>query len=177
MLVRVKANQPSLLESLTSLCAETAPVDRHQEVDRRRHGRQEHRTVEVFRTETRLEPEWQSLVACLARVSRLTWVKDTQSGLWRAREEVAYYACQIPLTAARFGQAVRSHWGIENRAHYVRDQGLSEDDSRIRRKPGMVARLRSFALNILRANDIGNVSQALYRNALSLDHLLAYPVT
>ena len=83
----------------------------------------------------------------------------------------------IPLTAARFAQAVRSHWGIENRAHYVRDQGFGEDDSRIRRKPGMVARLRSFALNILRANGIGNVSQALYRNALSLDHLLAYAVT
>ena len=41
----------------------------------------------------------------------------------------------------------------------------------------MVARLRSFALNILRGNGIGNVSQALYRNALSLDHLLAYSVT
>jgi hypothetical protein len=177
LLVRVKANQPSLLESLTRLCAEAAPADRHQEVDRHRHGRQEHRTVEVFKTKGRLDPEWQSLIASVARVSRLTWVKDTQSGLWRARKEVAYYACQMLLTAARFAQAVRSHWGIENRAHYVRDQGLGEDDSRIRRKPGMVARLRSFALNILRANGIGNVSQALYRNALSLDHLLAYPVT
>ena len=133
--------------------------------------------LEVFKTEARLDPEWQSLIASVARVSRLTWVKDTQSGLWRARKEVAYYACQIPLTAARLAQAVRSHWGIENRAHYVRDQGLGEDDSRIRRKPGMVARLRSLALNILRANGIGNVSQALYRNALSLDHLLAYSLT
>jgi hypothetical protein len=177
LLVRVKANQPSLLDNLTRLCAEAAPVDCHQEVDRHRHGRQEHRTVEVFKTKARLDPEWQSLIASVARVSRLTWVKDTQSGLWRARKEVAYFACQMPLTAARFAQAVRSHWGIENRAHYVRDQGLGEDDSRIRRKPGMVARLRSFALNILRANGIGNVSQALYRNALSLDHLLAYPVT
>ena len=114
--------------------------------------------LEVFKTEARLDPEWQSLIASVARISRLTWVKDTQSGLWRARKEVAYYACQMPLTAARFAQAVRSHWGIENRAHYVRDQGLGEDDSRIRRKPGMVARLRSFALNILRATGIGNVS-------------------
>ncbi len=177
MLVRVKTNQPSLLDHLTSLCAEAAPVDRHQEVDRHHHGRQEHRTVEVFRSDTRLDPEWQSLITSVARVSRLTWVKNTQSGLWRAREEVAYYACQIPLTAASFAQAVRNHWGIENRAHYVRDQVLGEDDSRIRRKPGMAARLRSFALNILRANGIGNVNQALYRNALSLDHLLAYSVT
>jgi predicted transposase YbfD/YdcC len=133
--------------------------------------------LEVFKTKGRLDPEWQPLITSVARVSRRTWVKDTQSGLWRARKEVAYYACQIPLPAARFAQAVRSHWGIENRAHYVRDQVLGEDDSRIRRKPGMVARLRSFALNILRANGIGNVSQALYRNALSLDHLLAYSVT
>ncbi len=133
--------------------------------------------LEVFKTKGRLDPEWQSLITSVARVSRLTWVKDTQSGLWRARKEVAYYACQMPLTAVRFAQAVRGHWGIENRAHYVRDQVLGEDDSRIRRKPGMVARLRSFALNILRANGIGNVSQALYRNALSLDHLLAYSVT
>jgi hypothetical protein len=146
-------------------------------VDRHRHGRQEHRTVEVFKSEGRLDPEWQSLIASVARVSRFTWVKDTRSGLWRAREEVACYACQIHLTAASFAQAVRSHWGIENRAHYIRDQVLGEDDSRIRRKPGMAARLRSLALNILRANRIGKVSQALYRNALSLDHLLAYPVT
>ena len=36
------------------------------------------------------------------------------------------------------------------------------------------ARLRSFALNILRAGGVGNVSEAVYVNALSLDRLLAY---
>jgi len=40
----------------------------------------------------------------------------------------------------------------------------------------MVARLRSFALNILRANGVSNIRQALYANAFSLDRLLAYPV-
>ena len=56
----------------------------------------------------------------------------------------------------------------------MRDRTLREDDSRIRRKPGIFARLRSFALNILRAGGIGNVSEAVYVNALSLDQLLAY---
>ena len=51
---------------------------------------------------------------------------------------------------------------------------LGEDASRIRRRPGLVARLRSFALNILRAHGVGNVSEALYTNALSLDRLLAH---
>ena len=65
-------------------------------------------------------------------------------------------------------------WGIENRNHHVRDRTLGEDASRIRRQPGIVARLRSFALNILRAHGVGNVSEAIYTNALSLDRLLAY---
>ena len=64
-------------------------------------------------------------------------------------------------------------WGIENRDHYVRDVTLGEDDSRIRQRPGAMARIRSAALNILRAKDIQNVSQALYVNALNFDQLLA----
>jgi len=73
----------------------------------------------------------------------------------------------------RNGTAVRSHWGIENRDHYVRDVTLGEDDSRIRQRPAAMARIRSAALNILRAKDIQNVSQALYVNALNFDQLLA----
>jgi hypothetical protein len=96
--------------------------------------------------------------------------------LRKAREAVAYYACQSRLDAASFARVIRNHWGIENRDHHVRDRVLGEDDSRIRRKPGMVARLRSFALNILGANGVSNVRQALYANALSLNRLLAYAV-
>ena len=36
-----------------------------------------------------------------------------------------------------------------------------------------MARIRSVALNILRANGIQNISMALYNNAVSLDRLLA----
>jgi predicted amino acid-binding ACT domain protein len=50
---------------------------------------------------------------------------------------------------------------------------LGEDASRIRTRPGVMARIRSVALNILRANGVQNISQALYNNALSLDMLLA----
>ena len=99
--------------------------------------------------------------------------KDTRTGLWPTPRGIGYYACQIRLDAETLARAVRSHWGIENRDHYVRDVTLGEDDSRIRRKPGVVARIRSSALNILRANGVQNVSQALYTNALNLDRLLA----
>ena len=98
-------------------------------------------------------------------------LKDTRSGLWPTREETGLYACQITLDAPTAARAIRGHWGIENRDHYVRDVALAEDASRIR--PGSMARVRSFALNILRANGVENVRQALYSNALNLDRLLA----
>ncbi len=177
LLVRVKANQPTLHNTVAALCNEQEPIGRYETVDRHYHGRQEHRRVEVFEVDDRLGADWQSLIACVARVSRLTWLKDTRSGLWKARKEVAHYACQIRLDAPRFAEAIRGHWGIENRDHHVRDRILREDESRIRRKPGIFARIRSFVLNILRANGVTNVSQALYRNALDLEHVLAYPVT
>jgi predicted transposase YbfD/YdcC len=156
------------------LCAEQDPLDQHATVDRRRHGREEHRRVELFAVAGRLPPEWQGVIACAARITRLSWCKDTRTGLWRPRREVAYYVSQIELTAERFGHAVRAHWGIENRAHHVRDRILGEDASRIRRQPGIFARIRSFALNILRAHGAANMSEAIYTNALSFDRLLAY---
>ena len=170
----MKGNQPGLHDALAALCAEREPFDRLETVDRGRHGRQEHRRVEVFEVDGRLDQGWRPWIACAARVTRLTWRKDTRTGLWARGEEVALYACQVRLDAATFGRAVRAHWGIENRDHHVRDRTLGEDASRIRRKPGIFARLRSFALNILRAGGAGNVSEAVYTNALSLDQLLSY---
>ena len=171
--MRVKDNQPRLLESLAGLCAVQAPADHLATVDRHAHGREEHRHVEVFTAE-RLDPDWRAFIACVVRVTRRTLCRDTRTGLWRPRREVAYYASQIPLEARACAAAIRGHWDIENRNHHVRDRSLGEDASRIRRQPGLVARLRSFALNILRAHGVSNVSEAIYTNALSLDRLLVY---
>ncbi len=158
---------------MAKLCATGCPFDSFESVDRRRHGRQEHRRVEVFDTAGQLNAPWQTLVSCVARVSRLTYIKDTRTGLWATREEVGYYPCQARHGAKVLGCAIRAHWSIENRAHYVRDVTLGEDASRIRTRPGVMARIRSVALNILRANGVQNISQALYANAVSFDQLLA----
>src|SRR3954469_7198333 len=162
LLVQVKQNQPTLHERLARLRAEHHPFDSHETGGVAR-------SIDWSRSSTQLDPEWQPLITCVARVSRLTFEKNTRSGLWPSREEIGCYACQIRLDAD--ARAVRSHWGIENRDHYVRD--VDEDDSRIRHRPGAMARIRSAALNILRAKGIQNVSQAPYVNALNFDQLLA----
>jgi len=163
-----------LLDTLRSIAETSRPLDQHETIDRHRHGRQEHRRVETFAVDGRLGADWSGLILSVGRVTRLTWHKDTKSGLWHQTEEVSFYACQTVLTAKRFGEAVRSHWAIENRNHYVRDVTLLEDASRIRTKPGHFARFRSIALNILRANGVVNVARELYVNALNIDNMIAY---
>src|SRR3954449_8602318 len=62
LLVRVKDNQPRLLESLAGLCAVQPPTDHLDTIDHHAHGREEHRRVEVFAAE-RLRPGWRPPVA------------------------------------------------------------------------------------------------------------------
>ncbi len=67
----------------------------------------------------------------------------------------------------RAAQAICAHWAIETTSHYSRDVTLGEDRSRIRTNPGVFARLRSFAFNILKANRSSTLSQERYRAAFA----------
>ena len=65
--------------------------------------------------------------------------------------ETRYYLCSIKTTAEPFGQAVRGHWGIENRLHWVLDVVFREDLARLRsaNAPANMAIVRHAALNLL----------------------------
>ena len=51
---------------------------------------------------------------------------------------------------------------------------MGEDKSRTRVNPHIFAKLRSFALNILRKNNVENVSAELFENCMSLKNVLNY---
>lgn len=63
-----------------------------------------------------------------------------------------YYLLSRPLTARELGEAVRSHWGIENQVHWVLDVAFGEDQSRIRQGAAAenMAVLRRIVLNVVR---------------------------
>ena len=64
-------------------------------------------------------------------------------------------------------------WSL-HKDHHVRDVTLKEDESRIRVNPENIAALRSFALNVLRINDVGNIKGELYVNSLDYYNLYSY---
>lgn len=86
--------------------------------------------------------------------------------------EDRYYVLSHPLSAAAFGEAVRSHWGIENRVHWILDLTFHEDQSRIR--AGYAAEnfvvLRHIALNLLQHQQTKRLSVKCKRKMAGWDN-------
>jgi predicted transposase YbfD/YdcC len=113
------------------------------------------------------DTDWHPHVAAIIRVERHVYTRNAKTGLLRRSAETASYISNTPVTATHAAEAIRAHWKIENTSHYSRDVTLGEDCSRIRTNPGVFARLRSFAFNILKANQTDTLSQDRYRASLA----------
>jgi predicted transposase YbfD/YdcC len=130
-------------------------------------NRQEDRHVEVSAPGPALDDgEWGTLIAEIVRVTRFTLIRSAATGLWKRWEETAFYASSVMLPAEIFASSICGHWAVESENHWVCYVTLAEDASRIRVNPGVMARLRSHALNIARANGVINIAQALWSGAL-----------
>jgi len=174
VIVQVKQNQATLLHDCQTLSKTTPPAEVYQEPLTKAHNRIESRKVELFISPILTDAEKWALVKVVVKVERYRQVFDTKTKTWQNSDETSFYISTIVLSAPEFCQAIRDHWGIENRNHYVRDVTMGEDKSRIRTNPHIFAKLRSFALNILRKNKVENVSLALFENGLKLDNVLNY---
>lgn len=158
--------------------AATAEPASIQTSENKGHNRGETRTAAVFDAAPAVAgTEWQGLVSAIVMVTRTTYKRDSKTGLWSTAAATSYYLSSQPVSASLAADAIRAHWGIENRNHYPRDVAFCEDASRIRDNPGIFARLRSFAANILRINKTGSFVQDRYRASLNgLEGLLALKV-
>ena len=68
--------------------------------------------------------------------------------------QIRYYLTSSDAPEERIAAAVRTHWAIENRLHWVLDTGFGEDLSRVRDRNAAanLAVLRRIAFNLVRAD-------------------------
>jgi len=158
-LLAVKANQPTLRAEVEAAFAEAAAGTLETCIDLDKgHGRIEERCMTILR-----EVDWMAGdrrfpgelrlpgTACLLRAeTRVQSAGPHNTG--RHRCETRYFVSSAALTARQAADAVRAHWAIENRLHWVLDVTFGDDQSRLRKGHGArnMATVRHFALNLVR---------------------------
>ena len=156
----VKGNQEKLHEQIKdefekamSLYRAPKRLSKHEvhDVDKKPHGRYEQRLYYTMPAPKSLKDsgDWKDLRSIgLTLTYRSDDPKNWGDG------EVRYYIMSFASDAARFGSAVRQHWGIENSLHWVMDVTFREDESRIRKDNGAenVSWLRRLAVTLIKHN-------------------------
>lgn len=151
-IIAVKANQPHLYEDIQAifrdvLVEQTLALDVSYWKDNLSgHGRDViHQVWTTSRCSTiRNSETWE-------RLTTVALVMTERLGTSRPELEYRYYIASTPNDAHLIGDAVRTHWGIENSLHWILDVAFREDASAIStgHAPENMAVLRHIALNLL----------------------------
>ena len=174
VIVQVKNNQGHLLEDCKNTELFCKSIDFYEDEADGGRNRIEIRSATVYTKTAITELEKWNLVKAIVRIERSVSKYDTKTKKYTETNEISYYISTIILTAKEFCREIRNHWSIENSNHYVKDVSMGEDASRIRISPVIFATLRSFALNIMRANNATSISQERKKNAWSMERILNY---
>ena len=94
----------------------------------------------------------------------------------KVTKDVRYYISSLLSNAERILHAVRKHWSIENKLHWVLDVALHEDHSRVRKDQALenLVVLRHIALNLLKQEKTakGGIHAKQLQAAWNEDYLL-----
>lgn len=155
-LLALKENRPATHADVASFFSDPPPemIETSFETVDGEHGRIEERRhsvchdVEWLWSDRRYPDE--------PRFPHLAMIAMVESRTERAgkiEQERRYYLSSAKLDAKTFAAAVRAHWHIENRLHWVLDVVFHDDLVRLRtgHGPQNMAVVRHFAINMLRA--------------------------
>lgn len=170
----VKENQGRLLETIQGLFDDDDEMrwvdcDYEKTVDKG-HGR-----IEIRECWATSEPEYLEYIASfgdwkgLQTIAMIQAERRTGEGRTVKRR---YFISSLGSNAKRLLHVARTHWGIENKVHWILDITFREDDSRVRKGNGAqnFAVLRHIALNLLRQENTPKISIRAKRKLAGWDH-------
>jgi len=104
-------------------------------------------------------------------LAMIAMVETTTERNGKTERERRYYLCSAKLDAETFAHAVRAHWGIENRLHWVLDVVFHDDLARLRtgHGPQNMAVVKHMAMNLIR-NPKDKHSLKVRRKLANLNH-------
>jgi predicted transposase YbfD/YdcC len=168
----VKGNQPTLHDGIKTFFDEhfedgfAHTKTRRHETREKGHGREETRYYVVCPVPANLPDgsRWAKLKAIGIALS------ETQRD-GKLCNEVRYYILSRYLSGRGFAEAVRDHWGIENRLHWQLDVTFQEDQCRVRKGHAdtNLSIVRRTALSLLKNELTRKVGIKNKRLAAALD--------
>ncbi len=153
----VKENQPILYEEIKLFLDDMithdfkgVAHDFHETIEKG-HGR-----IETRRVWCTPEVAWFADRDKWAGLSSFTVVERERTAGEKTTQERHYFISSLDGADAKcLANAIRNHWGIENKLHWVLDVAFHEDASRVRKgySAENFSRLRRMALNLLKKDN------------------------
>lgn len=172
-IVTIKKNQSSLFKAAQELVKSTNAIDSLQ-ASEQLHGRTTTRTTAIYPIPAQLLPLWAGAKYIIA-VERtgLRWQGKKSRRRLVDFNESHYYLSSKDWSARQFSDAIRGHWLIENRLHWVKDVTLNEDNCIHRggNAPANLAMVRQFLVSLARMSGTNTLPQALRLMANQVENI------
>jgi predicted transposase YbfD/YdcC len=163
--IQVKANQKNLHHQLQQQAQTSVfSVDLNSE---RTRDRQTTRIASVFELSDKIKALWAG-----AQLGVEVIRQGTRQG--RPYFEHRYYLSSWRANARALQARIRSHWGIENPLHWVKDVVLGEDHSSIKAQPAaaLMGVIRNLVITLFRRAGHPSITTAIDLLGNDLDRLL-----
>lgn len=119
------------------------------------HGRVEERVC-IIMPVSQLSADQEKEISEWADVKTAVQISYTHTNktTGEVKTEIRFFITSLKPDAQKIAQAIREHWHIENKLHWVLDVVYKEDDSRMRMNfaPHNASVIKKIALNILRTD-------------------------
>jgi len=147
----VKDNQKELHQNIKDSFRFLKPIDQFQETECD-HGRIETRRCTVINDLSMIDNanSWHGLQS-IVKIDSERIIKATGE----TQNEIRIYISSLEPDAEKIGKAIRKHWGIENKVHWILDVAFREDSSRKRQGYAALnySTLNRIALNLLKKDN------------------------